>query len=147
MFVRRIELIYQDSNDVHERPCDRVLTAADAAAALTPFLRTQLIEVLGVLCLSTRRDVIGYHEVSRGTLDGTIVHPREVFKPAILANAAAVIVGHNHPSGDPAPSHDDHQITRRLMYASRVLGIEMLDHIVIGAASFFSFSESGHLSE
>jgi DNA repair protein RadC len=145
MLVRRIELIYGEGQHAQEPSVDRVTSASDAAAVFTQYLQAQLVEVFAVLCLSTRHDVIGYHEVSRGTLDAAIVHPREVFKAAVLANASAVIVGHNHPSGDPKPSCEDHRITDRLADAGRILGIAMLDHIVIGRGRFFSFRESGFL--
>jgi DNA repair protein RadC len=86
-----------------------------------------------------------YHELSRGTLDSTVVHPREVFKTALLANAAAVIVAHNHPSGDPSPSADDIALTRRLTQAGNIIGIPVLDHLVIGVRSHFSLREAGLL--
>jgi DNA repair protein RadC len=98
-----------------------------------------------MLCLSTKHRVIAYHEVSRGTLDSTLVHPREVFKAALLANAAAIIVNHNHPSGDPSPTIDDLEVTRRLVAAGEILGIVVLDHIVVGDGRYFSFKEAGRL--
>ena len=98
-----------------------------------------------MLCLSTKHRVIAYHEVSRGTLDSTLVHPREVFKAALLANAAAIVVSHNHPSGDPSPTIDDLEVTTRLVATGEVLGIPVLDHIVIGDGRYFSFKECGRL--
>jgi DNA repair protein RadC len=89
--------------------------------------------------------VIAYHEVSRGTLDATLVHPREVFKAALLANAATIVLAHNHPSGNPAPSPDDMALTRRLIDAGRLLGVDVLDHIVIGDGRYVSFRERGWL--
>jgi DNA repair protein RadC len=86
-----------------------------------------------------------YHEVSRGTLDTTLVHPREVFKAAILANASAIVVAHVHPSGDPTPSGDDLHLTRQLTAAGTLLGIEVLDHIIVGDGRHVSFREIGHL--
>jgi hypothetical protein len=79
---------------------------------------------------------------SRGSLNSTPVPPREVFKAAILANAAAIIIAHNHPSGDPMPRPEDHHITRRLIRAGELLGINVLDHIIIGYGSYFSFHEA-----
>jgi DNA repair protein RadC len=105
---------------------------SDAAPALMTLLRHEAVEVFVVLCLSTTRRVLGYYEVSRGTLDSTLVHPRDVFKVAVLANAAAIIAAHNHPSGDPSPTREDLGITRRLISAGEILGIELLDHIVVG---------------
>jgi len=89
----------------------------DCAEALMSLLQDEPSEVFAILCLSTKRHIIGYHEVSRGTLDTTMVHPREVFRAAILANAAAIIVCHCHPSGDPTPSQEDITLTRRLVAA------------------------------
>lgn len=75
----------------------------------------------------------------RGTLDSALVHPREVFEAALLANAAAIVAGHNHPSGDPTPSPDDVEITRRLAATGEVLGIPVLDHIIVGDGRYYSF--------
>jgi DNA repair protein RadC len=114
----------------------------DAADAFRSLLADEPCEVFGMICLDTRHRVIAYHEVSRGTLDATIVHPREVFKAALLANAAAIVVAHNHPSGDPSPSRDDAELTTRLAAAGQLLGIELIDHIVIGDGRHCSFRES-----
>ena len=89
--------------------------------------------------------VIAYHEVSRGTLDATLVHPREVFKAALLANAAAIVLCHDHPSGEPTPSPDDLQLTRRLVEAGTLLGVDVLDHVIVGDGRYYSFKESGCL--
>lgn len=84
------------------------------------------------LYLNTKNRPVGYQVISVGTLTAALVHPREVFKAAILSNANAVVVAHNHPSGDPTPSREDREITRRLKEAGQILGIELLDHLVIG---------------
>ncbi len=117
----------------------------DAAAAFMTTLRDEPSEVFAILCLTTKHRVIAYHEVSRGTLDATLVHPREVFKAALLANAAAIIISHNHPSGDPTPSADDVALTSRLVAAGELLGIPVLDHVVIGDGRYYSFKEAGRL--
>jgi DNA repair protein RadC len=101
--------------------------------------------VFAILCVTTKRRVIAYHEVSRGTLGSTLVHPREIFKAVLLANAAAIVAAHNHPSGDPTPSPDDLELTHRLAAAGDVLGIPMLDHIIIGDGCYYSFKEAGRL--
>ena len=88
-----------------------------------------------VFFLSVRRKLKGFHLVSLGNLDTCVVHPREVFRPAIVACAAAVILFHNHPSGDPTPSEPDVKVTRDIMRAGQLLKIEVLDHIVIGHPS------------
>ncbi|MTI84963.1 MAG: hypothetical protein FH756_13985 [Firmicutes bacterium] len=84
-----------------------------------------------------------FHTVSVGTLNSAQVHPREVFKVAIISNSAAIILGHNHPSGDPEPSHEDIEVTNRLVEAGQILGIEVLDHIVCGDSKYISLKTKG----
>lgn len=93
------------------------------------------VETLQVLLLNTRRRLIRVAEITDGTLDTILVHPREVFKTAIAANAAAVVLAHNHPSGDPTPSEADIKVTRDLIRAGQLLKIDVLDHVVIGRAT------------
>ncbi|HEY6579595.1 MAG TPA: DNA repair protein RadC, partial [Rubrobacter sp.] len=95
-----------------------------------------------VVLLNAKNAVIGIHTVSVGTLSSSLVHPREVFKPAIQASAAGLVVAHNHPSGKTEPSREDRDVTERIVEAGKTLGIEVLDHLVIGDA-FFSFKEHG----
>jgi len=93
------------------------------------------VETLQVLLLNTRRKLIRVEEISDGTLDTLLVHPREVFKCAISANASAIVLAHNHPSGDPTPSEADVKVTRDLIRAGQLLKIEVLDHIILGRAT------------
>ena len=93
-------------------------------------------EQFWVLLVDTKLNVIGANCVSIGTLDASLVHPREVFKPAILANASGVILAHNHPSGNTAPSDEDIIITQRLRKAGEILGIYVHDHIIVGERPF-----------
>ncbi len=102
-------------------------------------------EEFRVLLLNAKHAVMGVHTVSIGSLTVSIVHPREVFKAAILANAAAIIGIHNHPSGNPDPSPEDHALTRRLSEAGTLLGITLLDHVVIGQNTHYSFADQGQL--
>jgi DNA repair protein RadC len=118
---------------------------SEAASALMALLQDEPSEVFVILCLTTKFHVIAYHEVGRGTLDTVLVNPREVFKAALLANAAAIVVAHNHPSGDPTPSPNDLDVTRRLAATGEVLGIAVLDHLVIGDGRYYSFKEAGRL--
>lgn len=97
------------------------------------------------LLLDGKNRIIREEQVSEGSLNQSIVHPREVFSRAVKDSAAAVILIHNHPSGDPGPSREDREITRRLKEAGDVLGIKVLDHIIIGDGSYFSFVEMGLL--
>ncbi|MDP7063233.1 MAG: DNA repair protein RadC [Planctomycetota bacterium] len=112
---------------------------------LAPRLAHLRCECFYVLYLDTKGRLVHEQEVSRGTLSSSLVHPREVFAPALLRRAAAIVVAHNHPSGDPDPSADDRTTTRRLQRAGRLLGIELLDHVVVGAGRFTSFLEQGWL--
>ena len=98
------------------------------------------------LLLTTRHTVIGIETISVGSLNASIVHPREVFRPAIVQSAASIILAHNHPSGDTAPSDDDMEITIRLVDAGKLLGIAILDHVIVGGErAFLSFREKGLL--
>ena len=94
-----------------------------------------------ILCLNTKNKIVGVHTISIGSLNASIVHPREVFKAAMLNNASAIICFHNHPSGDPEPSRDDIETTRRLVDAGEIMGIKVLDHIIIGEQTYLSMKE------
>jgi DNA repair protein RadC len=113
----------------------------DAATAFGRILGHEAVEVCGLFCLSARHQVLAYHELSRGTVDRSSLHPREVFKAALLANAVAVIIGHNHPSGDPSPSADDVRLTHRIKSAGDLIGIELLDHVVVASDRYVSFKD------
>lgn len=107
-------------------------------------------ESLRVILLDTRYHLLRMEEVSLGSVNESIAHPREIFRPAVISSAYAVIVVHNHPSGDPSPSQSDHSLTRRLAEAAELLQIKLLDHIIIGAPAegrlpYFSFKEAGVL--
>ena len=101
-------------------------------------------ECFVVLLVNTRRRIIGHTLVSIGTLDTILVHPREVFRVAIIACAAAIVVMHNHPSGDPSPSEADIKVTRDLIRAGQLLKIDVLDHVIVGDASRASLRELGY---
>jgi DNA repair protein RadC len=113
-------------------------------------MRTLHKESLRVILLDTRYHLLRMEEVSLGSVNESIAHPRDVFRPAVISSAYAVIVVHNHPSGDPSPSQSDHSLTRRLAEAAELLQIKLLDHIIIGAPAegrlpYFSFKEAGVL--
>ncbi|MBQ7317432.1 MAG: DNA repair protein RadC [Phascolarctobacterium sp.] len=113
----------------------------DAAEFLMPRLRYAAKEQFVVVLLNGRNKVIGTELVSEGSLSNSIVHPREVFAPALLKHAAAVMVAHNHPSGDPKPSNEDRDITSMLVRSGKVLGVPLLDHLIIGDGTYYSFLE------
>jgi len=102
-------------------------------------------DIFLTLLLDTRQRVIGIHQVSIGSLNASIVHPRETFKAAILRNAASIILAHAHPSGDPEPSAEDLAITKRLKEAGDLLGVPVLDHLVVYENAFVSLKERGLL--
>lgn len=127
---------------VAEKKGEVVLGARDAYDALRPYgMKDQ--EYFLVLILDGAHRVTEVVEVSKGILNKTVVHPREVFRAAIKANAAAIIIAHNHPSGQLVPSEEDCGLTKRLGQAGEVVGIAVLDHIILGHSGYFSFLESG----
>ena len=126
----------------------RINCPADAANIAGDFLAGVDREHFVVLCLDTKNNVNALNTVSVGTLNSSLVHPREVYKAAILANSNAIILSHNHPSGDPTPSREDLEVTKRLVEAGNIMGIEVLDHIVIGDnGKYVSFKDRGILPE
>lgn len=133
-----------------EGPTPTVGNPAESARILGPISRAHWDdgrEWFGILCLDARHRLIGLHVVSVGCLTSSLVHPREVFGPAIVAKAAALVLFHNHPSNDPEPSAEDLALTRRLAAAGALLGIEVLDHTVIASdgSRWVSLKERGIL--
>ena len=117
-----------------------VRSAGDVVGLLHAFLGDDPRERFAVVYLDTRHRPIAVHDASTGTADGCTVHPREVFGPAVALAATAIVVAHNHPSGDPTPSREDRAVTQRLRQAGELLGIELLDHLVIGDERVYSFA-------
>lgn len=124
----------------------RIKSPPDVMALLSDRMAAVDQEVFYVVCLGAQSDVRAVHEMTRGLVNSSLVHPREVFRAAILAGASAVIVAHNHPSGDPTPSADDRAVTRQLVDAGRLLDLPVFDHVVIGAGRYVSFAEAGLLA-
>jgi DNA repair protein RadC len=133
-------MLVRERAAVYNRP---LISAAEVDALLREEMLASDRERFLTLMLNGKNKLLAIEEVSIGSLSSSIVHPREVFKAAILANAAALICAHNHPSGDPTPSPEDRRITERLRSASEVVGISLLDHVVIGNPTFYSFAENG----
>jgi DNA repair protein RadC len=129
------------------RPPERlqITSPRDAAHFLMPEYSARPVEQFGVLMLDTRHRVIRTSVLTVGTLDGATVQPREVFRQAVLASAAAVVMFHNHPSGDPQPSTDDVELTRRMVAAGELMGIRVVDHVVLGDGRYCSLKDSGYL--
>jgi DNA repair protein RadC len=111
--------------------------------AIRASIKDKAKEHFKLILLNPRNKIIGISTISIGTLNASLVHPREVFKDAIMHTAASVVLAHNHPSGDPEPSEDDITITKRLIEAGKILGVEVIDHIIVGKNGFFSFKEKG----
>ena len=124
-----------------ERP--RVTSPADGANLLLPRLSHLTQEELHVILLDTRNRVLGVRVIYKGSLNTSVVRVGELFRPAIESQAAALIVSHNHPSGDPSPSPEDVAVTREIVKAGRLLSIDVLDHLVIGRGSYTSLKERG----
>ena len=140
--VRELRVVYTDVRSAGP-PFLQVGRPADAASLLQHRLESESVEVCVLLLLNTKNRVMAVHELSRGTLDACVVHPRDVFKVALLANATGVIVAHNHPSGDPAPSADDVALCMRLRRCAELIGVDLLDFMIIGDGRSFSFKEAG----
>lgn len=131
----------------------RLNTPKQVATYLRPaFEENPMQEAFYCVYLDRKNHPLGRHLITLGTVDSTLVAPREVFRGAILASASALVVAHNHPSGDPAPSQADIRVTRVLREASKILEIELMDHVIVGdvksdpqGLGYFSFKEAGHL--
>jgi DNA repair protein RadC len=137
----RISAVYEDGTEYAHAKITDVTSAIDL---LAPGMADADREIFVVVLLDTKHVPIGTNIVSIGTLNASFTHPREVFKPAILLGASAIIISHNHPSGDPTPSREDIAITRRLEKAGEILGIQVLDHIIIGRGRHWSVRGDGY---
>jgi DNA repair protein RadC len=122
-----------------KKPIKKISCAQDVFDHFHERLKDEKQENFYVLMLDTRNNIIGEHLVSKGILDASIIHPREVFKPAIKNSASKIILVHNHPSGDPDPSQEDLEITEKLMKAGEEVDIEVLDHVIVGKDGFWAF--------
>ena len=126
-----------------ERP--QIMEPRNAAELLIPQFGSKRVEHFGVLLLDTKHRVIRTSVVSVGSLDASVVHPREVFREATMVGAAALVLFHNHPSGDPAPSDDDVALTQRLVRAGELMGIHVIDHVIVAESRYHSMRERKNL--
>ena len=127
---------------------DRKMNSPEKAAHLARhFLRLheQTEEYLYMICMNVKLEMTSVFELSHGNVNSSIVSVREMFQKALLANAVSIIVMHNHPSGDPTPSREDIQVTKRMVDAGDLLGVQVLDHIIIGRPGFSSLKEKGYI--
>jgi DNA repair protein RadC len=126
-----------------EEPNPKITSSRDVYRLLSPRLKDMKKEVFVALYLDTKNRLIREETISIGSLNASIVHPREVFRTAIQESAATLILAHNHPSGEPGPSRDDIDLTREIVMAGKLMGIEVLDHVIIGNSCFISLKEKG----
>lgn len=148
----KVQVLRECPTPVEMQLCDtpdKAVAYWRSAVVHHPYFNPE-VETLVVLLLNTRRRIRGHHLVATGTLDTILTHPREVFKVAVVASAAAVVLAHNHPSGDPTPSEGDIKVTRDLIRAGQLLKIDVLDHVIVGqpspewAKDYCSLRESGY---
>lgn len=141
--IYRITLVRESAFPYHAVP--QMRSSKDVSMLLHAYLKDTDREHFVVFFLNQKNRITGIHTVSMGSLTASTVHPRETFKAAILASAAAIVCGHNHPSGDVQSSREDRTLTIRLSQAGKLLGIQVLDHIIIGHNTYFSFADEGLL--
>jgi DNA repair protein RadC len=135
--VREIEYSYD------KRP--KISGMNDVIEAVKPMIADPNKEFFIALYLNTKNGILKQEVISIGSLNANIIHPREVFRTACMISASSIIVAHNHPSGDPSPSREDIEITKKLSEAGKMMGIELLDHVIIGYDKNYGFKESGQL--
>ncbi|HEY3360903.1 MAG TPA: DNA repair protein RadC [Methanosarcina sp.] len=126
-----------------EEPKRKVCSPKDVYMLMYPKMREQKKEKFITLCLDTKNQILKEEVVSIGSLNASIVHPREVFKSALMESSASVIMVHNHPSGDPSPSREDIIVTEKIVEGGKLLGIDVLDHIIIGEGRYVSLKDEG----
>lgn len=128
-----------------DEPKRKIRSPADVYSLLYPRMREQKRERLVALLMDTKNHVLREEVISIGSLNANIVHPREVFKAALMESCASVILSHNHPSGDPTPSREDIAVTEKLVEGGKLLGIDVLDHVVIGDGRYVSLKDEGYV--
>lgn len=128
---------------VKETATDSLITTPEAMFQTFKDSGKLAQETFSIATLNAKNKIIKEHLITMGTVSSSLVHPRETFRPAILDGASAIILTHNHPSGDPTPSSEDIKVTKQLIGAGKILGIKVLDHVIIGDDKFLSLRESG----
>lgn len=125
------------------REGNSISSPRDIAKLLINEMMSLKQEILKIIMLDTKNNIIGIKDVFKGSLNTSIVHPREIFKEALKKSSSSIIICHNHPSGDPTPSKEDINITLRLKECSKIIGVDLLDHLIIGKGKFVSLKEKG----
>lgn len=127
---------------------DRKLNSPEKVVSLAKYylrLHEQTEEYVYMICTNNKLHMIGIFEISHGNVNSTVMGAREIFQKALLANAVSIFLMHNHPSGDPTPSHEDIEVTQRLIKAGEIVGVQVLDHLIIGRPGYVSLKEKGYL--
>jgi DNA repair protein RadC len=143
--VRELTIVYRPHPSGVEIDGRSATDPQAAAAVLVPVLGPEAVEVFALLLLDARSRVLAYHEVARGSLDAAAFSPASIFRAALLANAHRIILAHNHPSGDPTPSPEDRYLTRRLIAGGALVGVEVIDHLIVGDDRYYSLKAHGQL--
>ena len=138
----RVSLVREGSRSSDH---NAIRSPEDVFAIMDSEYENAVVETAQMLALDTKNKVIGIFSLSIGSLNASIIHPRDVFQRAILSNAASVILVHNHPSGDPTPSPEDMELTRKLVEAGKMLDITVLDHVIVGEGAYISMKEHGNI--
>ncbi len=138
-----VRLVREPGTEI--QPAVRIRGPGDVRRLLAPRVRLLEVEAFYVMSLGSQSQLRAVEEVTRGILNSSLVHPREVYRSAILAGAAGIILVHNHPSGDPTPSADDRAVTRQLVDAGRLLDVPCYDHVILAGEQYVSFAEAGLL--
>ena len=142
---KTLEWKFKETNikypDLTEMPKKKITSPRDFFDLFLPVFKEEPVEIFIVAWLSTANRIIGFEKVSVGNLNSSIVDPRSVFRSAIVANSASIIVAHNHPSGNPEPSDEDVAITKKLVESGKVLGVHVFDHLIFAEDSYTSFVE------
>ncbi|MBK5491917.1 MULTISPECIES: JAB domain-containing protein [Bacillus] len=144
IMIQSVKLV-KESNKIYDVERKRITCPDDINILARAVLCVDEMphEIFGVFNLNTKNEIIGCNIVSQGSINCAIIHPRETFRTAILNNASSIVCFHNHPSGDPSPSHEDREVTKRLAECGKILGIELIDHVIIGEHRFVSLREKG----
>jgi DNA repair protein RadC len=145
--LRLIRETRRDPPAATARPSTRCRSPGDVFSLMRPYAEPETTEAFWILALDAQSRVLFDTPIliTRGILNGSLVHPREVFRAAIVAGAAGIILVHNHPSGDPTPSADDRSVTQQLVSAGRLLDLPVYDHVIVGRSTYASFAELGLL--
>lgn len=144
-YIREAQITYRRAAELPEAVRRSVRSSRDAVAVIRDLIGRRMTESFLVLAMSAKMEIIGYHEVARGTVAACPVNPADVLRYPIIVGAHCIIIAHNHPSGDPSPSSDDLDITKKLLAASELLGITLTDHIIVTDDNYTSFLDSGRL--